>query len=200
MVLRAGSEFPLNTGPWEEAWQKAASSDRMGWGLEWAHLRHPSRCKPHSCISARCSAGKRNTHTYTQDLSYLCPAVERWLCRFLWNTLVVFPSLAWTLANFCLPELKNVFFHWNFQVSNSSYTINEIRTKMDRTNACRHRAMPKLWDLGALPSSSVQFSVSSTSWLNANQIANAVPHLLPVAVSMGKEYRRTNQEEICLPS
>lgn len=69
MVLRAGSEFPLNTGPWEEAWQKAASSDRMGWGVEWAHLRHPSRCKPHSCISARCSAGRRNTHTHTKELS-----------------------------------------------------------------------------------------------------------------------------------
>lgn len=69
MVLRAGSEFPLNTGPWEEAWQKAASSDRMGWGVEWAHLRHPSRCKPHSCISAKCSTGKRNTHTHTKELS-----------------------------------------------------------------------------------------------------------------------------------
>lgn len=143
MVLRAGSEFPLNTGPWEEAWQKAASSDSMGWGVEWAHLRHPSRCKPHSCISARCSAGRRSTHTHTQDLSYLCPAVERWLCRFLRNTLVVFPSLAWTLANFCLPELENVFFHWNFQVSEQfqlHYQWDHDKNGQDQ--CCRYRAMP----------------------------------------------------------
>lgn len=69
----------------EKRLAESSSSDRRGWGGHWAHLRHPSCSELHSCISARCSAGRRNTHTGETCKSYLCPAVERWMCRFLWN-------------------------------------------------------------------------------------------------------------------
>lgn len=184
----------------EKRLAESSSSDRRGWGGHWAHLRHPSCSELHSCISARCSAGRRNTHTQEKHARVI--SAQQWKdeCADFYEIFVVSPSLAWTLANFCLPELENVFFHWNFRLSEQFQLHYQWDQDKNGQDQCLYVAMHKLWDLGALPSSSVPFNVSFISWLNANQMANAVPHCLHVTVSMGKEYRCTNQGEICLPS
>lgn len=159
---------------------KTASNDRMGLKDGLKPISAPLRC---SAGEAQLLLAKKlhlsqmfcsqETWTHIQDsycsykicLRYHCSAMERWLCRFLWNTSMVFPSFAWILANFCLTEFGKMWFYIGISElgSNSSSTINEIMTKKNVIIVCRYMAMHKLQDLGALPSFSVQLSVSLTS-------------------------------------
>lgn len=152
-----------------------------GWG--WAESWSPSQ--PFSCAAEEAQLSlsaqlhlsqifcrqEKGAHIQRSYCLYkICaslPTTERWLCRFLWNTLVV-------VANFCLPEFGK---YVSELASNSSSTINEIMTKMLEIIACRYMAVHELQDLRALPRSSVQPKASLTSWLNANKMVNAVSSL-----------------------
>lgn len=85
MILRAGSEAPLSRDPGEEAcrklqqWQeglRGALSPSQTPQLLWAAQLH---------LSQMFCRQEKHTHTGETCKSYLCPAVERWMCRFLWN-------------------------------------------------------------------------------------------------------------------
>lgn len=61
LVLRAGR---LWVSPQYRPLRRGLTESWIGWGVDWAHLRHPRWSELHSCIPARCSAGKRNTHIH----------------------------------------------------------------------------------------------------------------------------------------
>lgn len=171
-VLRAGWAS-LSSYLQEQAWWRPSSSNRMGL----KPISAPLSCCWGSTVSPSCTAASqpdvlssREMDTparftlLIQDLRYHCPARERWLCRLLG-----FSLLCMDLCNLLLSWIWRMSFYIGISelTSNPISIIDEIMTNIDGI-VCRYMAMHKPQDLGALPSSSVQLSVSFTSWLNSN--------------------------------